>query len=75
MPWLWRVLLALPVGLGNGAEPMAVPGLQHALVSGAWHDLRRPTLFYDGYICFLAWETEGKTPQEWKIAHQSTKET
>ena len=62
MPWLQRerVLLALPLGLGNGAEPMAAPGLQHALVSGTWHDRRHPSLFYDQYICFPIWEREGK---------------
>lgn len=62
MPWLWweRVLLALPSGLGNGAEPMAAPGLQHALVSGTWHDRRQPSLFCDWYICFPAWEREEK---------------
>lgn len=62
MPWLgWEwVLLALPSGLGNGAEPMAVLGLQHAFVSGTWHDCRHPSLFYDRYICFQAWEREEK---------------
>lgn len=37
LPWLWWVLLALPTGLGNGAEPMA-------FVSGAWHDRGRFTM-------------------------------
>lgn len=70
MPWLWRerVLVALPSGLGNGAEPMAAPGLQHALVSCIWHNCRHPSLFYDRYICFPAWEREEKKAQEWKMA-------
>lgn len=39
MPWLrqGRGLLVLPPGLGNGAELMAVPGLQRGLVSGTVH--------------------------------------
>lgn len=54
------VLLTLPSGLGNGAEPMAAPGLQPALVSGTWHGRRHPSLVYDRDICFPAWEREGK---------------
>lgn len=71
MPWLWRerVLVALPSGLGNGAEPMAAPGLQHALVSCIWHNCRHPSLFYDRYICFPAWEREEKKHRsgKWQV--------
>lgn len=71
------MLLALPSGLGNGAEPTAAPGLQRTLVSGTWHDHRRPSLFYDQYICFLAWEMEEKSTgvENRRCARHSTKET
>lgn len=71
------MLLALPSGLGNGAEPTAALGLQHALVSGTWHDHRRLSLVYNRYICFLAWEMEEKSTgvENRRCAHQSTQET
>lgn len=68
MHWLqWeRVLLALPSGLGNGAEPMAVLGLQPVLISGTCHDRRHPSLLYDWYVCFLAWERKEKKHESGK---------
>lgn len=70
MPWLRqdRVLPALPPGPGNGAELMAVPGLQRALVSGTWHARGHLQPVLRPVRSLPSLGTGGKNAQEWKIA-------